>query len=129
MKYLITGATGDVASRIVKQLLERDIRPRVLVRDQAKATSLFGDRAEVVTGDLAEPEDLRRAFEGVETVYLVNVGPQIPQRDEMSAMVAKQKKVKRIDLTALLAASAVKSRILRGITHNLYRLLSEATWS
>jgi uncharacterized protein YbjT (DUF2867 family) len=90
------GSDRRCRSRIVKQLLERDIRPRVLVRDQAKATSLFGDRVEVVTGDLAEPEDLRRAFEGVETVYLVNVGPQIPQRDEMSAMVAKQKKVKRI---------------------------------
>jgi uncharacterized protein YbjT (DUF2867 family) len=96
MKYLITGATGDVASRIVKQLLKREIRPRVLVRDQAKAASLFGDRVDVVEGDLAEPSDLRRAFDGIESVYLVNVGPEIPQRDEMAAVVAKEKGVTRI---------------------------------
>jgi uncharacterized protein YbjT (DUF2867 family) len=96
MNYVITGATGDVGSRVVKQLLERDIRPRILVRDQAKAAALFGDRVDVVTGDLAEPADLRRAFDGFDVVYLVNVGPQIPQRDEMAAMVAKQKGVKRI---------------------------------
>jgi uncharacterized protein YbjT (DUF2867 family) len=60
---------------MVKQLLKRDIRPRVLVRDQAKAASLFGDRVDVVAGDLAEPSDLRRAFDGIESIYLVNVGP------------------------------------------------------
>lgn len=96
MKYLITGATGDVGSRIVKQLLERGIQPRILVRDPEKAASLFGDRVETVTGDLAEPSDLGRAFENVETVYLVNVGPKIPERDEMAAMAAKQEGVKSI---------------------------------
>ena len=96
MKYLITGATGEVASRIVARLLQRDIRPRILVRDQAKAASLFGDRVDIVTGDLAEPCDLQRAFEDIEAVYLVNVGPEIPHRDEMAAALAKQKGVKRI---------------------------------
>jgi uncharacterized protein YbjT (DUF2867 family) len=96
MKYLITGATGDVGSRVVKQLLQRGIQPRVLVRDPARTTSLFGDRVDIATGDLGEPSDLRRAFEGIETVYLVNVGPQIPERDEMAATSAKQKGVKRI---------------------------------
>jgi (4-alkanoyl-5-oxo-2,5-dihydrofuran-3-yl)methyl phosphate reductase len=96
MKHLITGATGDIGSRVVKQLLERNIRPRVLVRDEAKARSLFSDRVDVVIGDLAEPSSLRRAFNDVETVYLVNVGPQIPKRDEMGATEAKQGGVKRI---------------------------------
>ena len=42
MTYLITGATGEVGSRVVRQLLERNIRPRVLVRSEEKARSLFG---------------------------------------------------------------------------------------
>jgi uncharacterized protein YbjT (DUF2867 family) len=96
MKHLITGATGDIGSRVVRQLLERNIRPRVLVRDEAKARSLFGGRVDVVIGDLAEPSSLRRAFNGVEAVYLVNVGPQIPQLDDMAATEAKQGGVKRI---------------------------------
>ena len=32
MKHLITGATGDVGSRVVAHLLKRNIRPCVLVR-------------------------------------------------------------------------------------------------
>jgi (4-alkanoyl-5-oxo-2,5-dihydrofuran-3-yl)methyl phosphate reductase len=96
MRHLITGATGDVGSRVVKQLLKNNIRPRVLVRDEAKAHALFNHRVDVVIGDLAESLSLRRAFEGADTVYLVNVGPQIPQRDEMAATIAKQQEVKRI---------------------------------
>jgi uncharacterized protein YbjT (DUF2867 family) len=76
MKYLITGATGDVGSRVVEHLLKRDIRPRVLVRDAAKARSLFGEHADIFAGDLAEPASMRNAFKGVETIYLINIGPE-----------------------------------------------------
>jgi uncharacterized protein YbjT (DUF2867 family) len=48
MRHLITGATGDVGFRVVNQLLERNIRPRVLVRDEVKARLLFNDRVDVV---------------------------------------------------------------------------------
>ena len=37
MKFLITGATGDVGSRVVRRLLECSERPRVFVRDAKKA--------------------------------------------------------------------------------------------
>jgi uncharacterized protein YbjT (DUF2867 family) len=96
MTYLITGATGDVGSRVVKGLLQRKIRPRVLVRNEAKARSLFGERVDVYVGDLAEPASMRDALKGAETIYLVNVGPEIPRRDESAAVLAKEEGVKRI---------------------------------
>jgi uncharacterized protein YbjT (DUF2867 family) len=96
MKHLITGATGDVGSRVVSQLLKRNIRPRVLVRNEAKARFLFGDRVDVFVGDLAEPASMRDALKGAETIYLVNVGPGIPRRDEAAALLAKEEGVKRI---------------------------------
>src|ERR1700733_470414 len=96
MKYLITGATGDVGSRVVEGLLKRGIRPHVLVRNEAKARSLFGKRVDVSVGDLAEPASIRDAFKGVETIYLVNVGPEIPRRDEIAAVLAKEVGAKRI---------------------------------
>jgi uncharacterized protein YbjT (DUF2867 family) len=64
MTYLITGATGEVGSRVVRQLLERNIRPRVLVRSEEKARSLFGDRVDVCVGDLAAPDSMRWAIRG-----------------------------------------------------------------
>jgi uncharacterized protein YbjT (DUF2867 family) len=96
MKHLITGATGDVGSRVVSHLLKRNIRPRVLVRNEAKARFLFGDRVDVFVGDLAEPASMRDALKGAETIYLVNVGPEIPRRDEAAALLAKEEGVKRI---------------------------------
>jgi (4-alkanoyl-5-oxo-2,5-dihydrofuran-3-yl)methyl phosphate reductase len=96
MKHLITGATGDVGSRVVRRLLKRNIRPRVLVRDEAKARSLFGERVDVFVGDLAEPASMRDALKGAETIYLVNVGPEIPRRDESVAVLAKEEGVTRI---------------------------------
>ena len=96
MKHLITGATGDVGSRIVEHLLKRNIRPRVLVRNEAKARSLFGERVDVFVGDLAEPASMRDALKGAETIYLINVGPEIPRRDESAAVLAKEEGIRRI---------------------------------
>lgn len=96
MKHLITGATGDVGFRVVEHLLKRNIRPRVLVRNQAKALSLFGGRVDIFVGDLAEPASIRDALKGAETIYLVNVGPEIPRRDEAAAALAKEEGVQRV---------------------------------
>jgi uncharacterized protein YbjT (DUF2867 family) len=96
MTYLITGATGEVGSRVVRQLLERNIRPRVLVRSEEKARSLFGDRVDVCVGDLAAPDSMRKAIQGADTVFLVNVGPAIPERDKAAAMISKEFGVRKI---------------------------------
>ena len=90
MTYLITGATGEVGSRVVRQLLERNIRPRVLVRSEEKSRSLFEDRVDVCVGDLAAPDSIRRAIQRADTVFLVNVGPAIPERDKTAATISKE---------------------------------------
>jgi uncharacterized protein YbjT (DUF2867 family) len=90
MTYLITGATGEVGSRVVRQLLERNIRPRVLVRSEEKARSLFEDRVDVCVGDLAAPDSMREAIQGADAVFLLNVGPAIPERDKTAAMISKE---------------------------------------
>ena len=84
MKYLITGATGDVGARVVDLLVRRGERPRVFVRDVHKARARFGDRVDIFVGDLASRESLMAALEGIDEFFLVNSGPQIPVRDEAS---------------------------------------------
>jgi uncharacterized protein YbjT (DUF2867 family) len=96
MTNLITGATGDVGSKVVACLLERGERPRLFVRDASNARSLFGDRVDIVEGDLGNDASLRRALEGVDKLFLVNSGPQIPARDEIAADAAKAAGVRHL---------------------------------
>jgi uncharacterized protein YbjT (DUF2867 family) len=89
MTYLITGATGDVGSKVVELLMQRGIRPRVFVRDAKKAHAHFGDSVDVFTGDLADTSSLEAALKGADKLFLVNSGPQIPKCDEAAAKAAK----------------------------------------
>jgi (4-alkanoyl-5-oxo-2,5-dihydrofuran-3-yl)methyl phosphate reductase len=96
MTILITGATGDVGSRVVGQLMVRGLYPRILVRSAEKAQARFDKGAQICVGDLAEPATIRSAMKGVHTLFLVNVGPEIPQRDGAAATIAREEGVRRI---------------------------------
>ena len=77
---LVTGATGNAGSQVVRALLERGQTVRAFVRDPGKARSLFGDGAELALGDFADPASVRAACEGVEQVFLS--GADDPRRVE-----------------------------------------------
>jgi uncharacterized protein YbjT (DUF2867 family) len=96
MTYLVTGATGDVGARVVEQLLQQGERPRIFVRDAQKARTCCGDRVEVFVGDLGDPASLRPALAGIDALFLVNSGPEIPVRDQAAAEAAKAAGVKRL---------------------------------
>jgi uncharacterized protein YbjT (DUF2867 family) len=114
MVYLITGATGNIGSRVVDRLLARGERPRVFARNPAKAEARFGSRADVVVGDLADTASLARALSGVDALFLVNSGSGLEVRDEAAAGVAKASGVKR--LVKLSSADAAQ-QIGTGVWH------------
>lgn len=114
MTYLITGATGDVGARVVECLLQGGDRPRVFVRDEKKARARFGDRVDVVVGDLADTASLRAALEGVDALFLVNSGPEIPARDEGAAKAAKAAGVRHL---VKLSSMDVKHSLAIGAWH------------
>lgn len=68
-KFLVTGATGTVGRQVVAELLARGHAVRALTRDPAKAA--FPAGVEVVRGDLAEPDTLVPALEGVTGLHLI----------------------------------------------------------
>ena len=96
MTYLITGATGDVGTRVVDSLLALGERPRVFVRDETKARSRFGDRVEIFVGDLADTASLKSALQGVDALFLVTTGPRIPDLDDGAAKAAKAAGVRHL---------------------------------
>jgi uncharacterized protein YbjT (DUF2867 family) len=70
MTILITGATGRVGRHVVDQLVQRGAKVRVLTRDPAKANVPAG--VEVAQGDLLDIDAMRSAFQGVNTLFLLN---------------------------------------------------------
>lgn len=61
---LVTGATGLSGSYVVRELRQRSMAVRVLVREASVAAAPALD-AEIAIGDLADPDSLRRACDGV----------------------------------------------------------------
>jgi nucleoside-diphosphate-sugar epimerase len=49
---LITGATGFIGQRLVRRLLQQDVRVRVMVRDPARLAGAVRSRVDVVQGEL-----------------------------------------------------------------------------
>ena len=70
MTILVTGATGQVGRQVVQQLVQRGAQVRALVRDPAKAQLPAG--VQLAQGDLLDIAALRRAFDGVSTLFLLN---------------------------------------------------------
>ena len=66
---LVTGAMGHVGRHLVPQLVQTGVEVRALSRGDTTADLPAG--AERVLGDLANPDSLRRALEGVESVFLL----------------------------------------------------------
>jgi uncharacterized protein YbjT (DUF2867 family) len=71
LKVLVTGATGNTGSFLVPRLLGADIDVRVFVRDEKKAKPLKDSGAEVIIGDLDQPETIIPAVKSVDKIYLL----------------------------------------------------------
>ena len=67
---VVTGATGYVGGRLVPELLAAGYRVRCLVRSPVKLSQVpWVSQAEVVQGDLADPDAVATAFAGADAVY------------------------------------------------------------
>ncbi|WP_033344957.1 NAD(P)H-binding protein [Catenuloplanes japonicus] len=86
--YLVTGASGNVGGPVARQLHEQGLPVRALVRDPARAADLPAG-VERFTGDLGDLESVVAALDGVESVFLMQTGPQLDQAKIMTEAVRK----------------------------------------
>jgi uncharacterized protein YbjT (DUF2867 family) len=112
--YLVTGATGNIGTRVVERLLQRGEQTRVFVRNADKATRRYDDRVDVTVGDLADPAALARAVDGVDVVFLVTTGPDLAETDKRAAGAAKSGGVRSL---VKLSTDDVKHGVGTGVWH------------
>ena len=67
---LVLGATGNMGSAIVNELVDRGVAVTAFARNVDKLENQFGTLpVKLVTGDVLQVEDLERAAEDVEVVF------------------------------------------------------------
>ena len=81
MKAFITGATGFVGSHVARALAAQGAELRLLVRPTSRLDNIADLRAETATGDLRNPESLKKAMIGCEFVFHVAADYRLWVRD------------------------------------------------
>ncbi len=119
---LVAGATGGTGQQVVDQALARGLRVRALVRDEAKARLLFGDRVQYVTGDVRVPRSLRKAVKGVDEVICA-VGSNVqrdpensPERVDYAGVKALAEAARAANVSQFILVSSM------GVTHPEHQL-------
>lgn len=111
MTILVTGATGNVGSNVVQQLLNRGASVRALVRDISKAS--FPAGVEVVQGDLLDVDSLRSAMSGVSTLFLLNG----VVADEFTQAVIALNVAREVGIERIVYLSVIHSDIYVNVPH------------
>jgi uncharacterized protein YbjT (DUF2867 family) len=62
MQALVAGATGQTGQNIVKQLLDKDISVKALVRNLEKGKELLPQEVDLIVGDVLKPASLEAAL-------------------------------------------------------------------
>jgi uncharacterized protein YbjT (DUF2867 family) len=121
--YVVSGATGHTGSAVAKNLLEKNLPVRVIVRSHEKAADLEKLGAEVAVADLQNLDELTAALKGATVLYLMN--PPAYQSENQFAEAEKviesfQTAIKNTPtLEKIVALSSIGSQLSHG-TGNIY---------
>jgi dihydroflavonol-4-reductase len=88
MKVFLTGATGFVGSHVVRVYAANGASLRLLTRQTSNTKQLEGIDAELVTGDLRQPEGLRSALTGCDALVHVAADYRLWVRDPQEMYAA-----------------------------------------
>lgn len=58
MRAFVAGATGQTGRHIVRQLIDKNVSVRALVRNLEQATEILPPEAELIVGDILKPETI-----------------------------------------------------------------------
>jgi uncharacterized protein YbjT (DUF2867 family) len=103
---VVTGATGQIGSEVVRQLAAKGEKVRALIRDPKKAASLNDPNVMFVKGDFSDPKSLDEAFKGATKLFLVsNAEPNQVKLQHNAIEAAKRAGVQYVVKVSALGAA------------------------
>ncbi|MDR3439291.1 NmrA/HSCARG family protein [Telmatospirillum sp.] len=111
MSILVTGSTGTIGSQVLAHLQGRNLDIRALTRSPETAQLPSGVTA--VRGDLADPESLRAALNGVETLFLL--APNVP--DELTQAMLALTVAREANVKGIVYLSVFKAETYTDVPH------------
>jgi len=106
MRVLMVGATGRHAHLVLRELTERGVEVRALVRNPERAAAARANGAtETVLGDLRQPSSLAAAVAGMEGVFHIGPAHSAGEADMGLAMVEAAR------------AAGVRKFVFSGVIH------------
>ena len=113
---LLTGVTGKTGGETARQLLEKGARLRALVRNEAKAADLKAAGVELVIGDVADADTVRRALKGAEKAFLTlpNGKTQLANEKQFTDLAVAAGVRHLVKMSSMEAVPDAKTPIPRG---------------
>jgi uncharacterized protein YbjT (DUF2867 family) len=112
---LVTGASGNIGSEVVKELLSDapDVSIKAAVHSSQNVKKVKSDaRVKVIQIDYNEPETVREALNGVDKLFLLT--PDVPNAADLASNVvieAKKAGIKQIVKQSVMGAAALEADV------------------
>jgi dihydroflavonol-4-reductase len=81
MKVFLTGSTGFIGSHVARAYAEENVELRLLTRKTSSLAAIESIPAQIVVGDLSQPESLRSAIRGCDALVHVAADYRLWVRD------------------------------------------------
>ncbi len=121
---LVTGATGNIGSELVKQLIAKSADVRVVTRDEKKVSHL-NPAIEAVIGDRQDPTVIKKALQGADKVFLLPV--LIDEKHEADRLLIDEAKRANVGRIVMISSGVLRSNPKNpiGVLHREVELLIE----
>jgi uncharacterized protein YbjT (DUF2867 family) len=119
MSVLVTGATGNVGSVVVKQLVAAGLEVRAFSRSPNKAE--FAPGVTPFKGELLDVDALRAAMDGVEAVFLLS--PVVP--DELNVTISALNLCREAKIKAIAYLSVFRVEDTADVPHFASKFAAE----
>ena len=121
---LVTGATGNIGSELVKQLIAKSADVRVVTRDKNKVSHL-NPAIEAVIGDRQDPTVIKKALQSADKVFLLPV--LLDEKHEADRLLIDEAKRANVDRIVMISSGVIRSNPKNpiGVLHREVELLIE----